>query len=143
MKEKIVCVSGYFDCLHVGHLEYFEAAAKYGRLVVILNSDAAAKRKKGYVFMPYNDRKRLIEALRCVDHVEPVDDADGTVIKALIQIRPDIFCKGGDRGPDNTPEVEACGHLGIETIWDVGGYKQRSSSELVASSWDSLLGFGG
>lgn len=141
MSENTVCVSGFFDPIHVGHLEYFEEAAKHGRLIVILNSDEAAKRKKGYVFMPFVERKRIIESLRCVDRVEAVDDADGTVCKALARIRPTFFAKGGDRGPDNTPEQEACGHLGIEMLWGMGGTnKAQSSSVLVANSWDSLLG---
>ena len=138
---KTVCVSGYFDPAHVGHLDYLEGAAKYGKLVVILNSDAAAKRKKGYVFMPYEERKRMIEALRCVDRVEPVDDHDGTVIKALMRIKPDYFANGGDRGKDNVPEQEICSMLGIEMLWGVGGEnKAQSSSRLVAESWDNLLG---
>lgn len=141
MSENIVCVSGFFDPLHVGHLAYFEEAAKYGRLIVILNSDEAAKRKKGYVFMPFSERKTLIEALKCVDRVESVDDSDGTVCKALARIRPTYFAKGGDRGPGNTPEQEACGHLGIEMLWGMGGdHKAQSSSRMVAESWDSLLG---
>lgn len=141
MSENFVCVSGYFDPLHVGHLAYFEEAAKYGRLIVILNSDAAAKRKKGFVFMPFVERKRLIEALKCVDRVEAVDDADGTVCKALARIRPTYFAKGGDRGPDNTPEQEQCGLLGIQMLWSMGGdNKAQSSSKLVAESWDSLMG---
>lgn len=141
MKNKTVCVSGFFDPAHVGHLDYLEEASKYGRLVVILNSDAAAKRKKGFVFMPFTERKRMIEALRCVDRVESVDDADGTVIKALMRLKPDYFAKGGDRGPENTPEQEICGHLGIQILWGVGGNKTQSSSKLIAESWDSLMGF--
>lgn len=141
MRDKIVMVSGYFDPFHVGHLQYFEEAAKYGKVVVALNSDEAAKRKKGYVFMPFEERKRLLEALKCVHAVVPVDDGDGTVIKAIAQHRPDYFAKGGDRGPDNTPEQETCAYLGIEMLWSVGGdNKAQSSSELVAKSWDKLLG---
>lgn len=141
MRRKLVCVSGYFDPLHAGHLDYFEAAAKYGDLVVIVNSDEAAKRKKGYVFQKFEERKRIIESLRCVYRVSPVDDADGSVIKALREIRPDIFCNGGDRVENNTPENEVCEALGITMLWGVGGEnKANSSSRLVAESWDSLLG---
>lgn len=142
VKGKTVCVSGYFDCFHVGHLRYLKAAAEYGDLIVILNSDAAAVRKKGYCLMPWAERAELIKAYSFVKDVVPVDDADGTVVKALAQIRPDTFCKGGDRGPGNTPEQEACGHLGIEIVFGVGGNdKAQSSSKLVANSWDSLLGY--
>ncbi len=141
MSDNIVCVSGFFDPLHIGHIKYFEDAAKHGLLTVILNSDEAAKRKKGYVFMPFEERKAIIEALRCVHSVTSVDDGDGTVCKALARIRPHYFAKGGDRGPDNTPEQETCGHLGIEMLWGMGGdNKANSSSKLVAESWEGLLG---
>lgn len=141
MRRKLVCVSGYFDPVHSGHLDYMEAAAKYGDLVVILNSDEAAKRKKGYVFQKFEERKRIIESLKFVYKVVPVDDADGTVIKALRDIRPDFFCNGGDRVEGNTPEKEVCEAFGITMLWGIGGEnKANSSSKLVAESWDSLLG---
>lgn len=141
MSENIVCCSGGFDPLHLGHVDYLEESAKHGLVVVILNSDAWLKRKKGYVFQSYEERKCILEALRCVSRVESVDDADGTVCKALARIRPNKFSKGGDRGPSNTPEQETCGHLGIEMLWGMGGTgKAQSSSKLVAESWDSLMG---
>lgn len=141
MRDKIVCVSGYFDPMHTGHLDYFEDAAKHGKLIVILNSDAAAKRKKGYNFMSWEERARMIEALKCVHMVVPVDDHDGTVCQALREIRPDYFANGGDRTEENTPEQETCGYLGIEMLWGVGGTKKtQSSSRLVADSWEKLLG---
>jgi len=67
---KTVAVSGYFDPLHVGHVEYFKLAKKLGdRLVVILNNDKQAKLKKGSAFMPQEERKAILEALRDVDEV--------------------------------------------------------------------------
>lgn len=136
----VVCVSGYFNPLHVGHLRHFEEAAKYGDLTVILNSDAASTRKSGFSFMRWDERAELIRALRCVKDVVPVDDADGTVVKALITIRPDVYCKGGDRGPDNTPEIETCGHLGIEVKFGVGGDdKLQASSRLIDQAIQSKL----
>lgn len=128
----IVAVSGFMDPLHIGHLDYLEDAAKHGRVLVLLNSDEAAVRKKGHVFMKFAERKRLIEALKCVWKVVAVDDYDGTVIKGLIQNRPDKFAKGGDRTQANTPEQETCEILGIEMLWSIGGNdKPQSSSWLV------------
>ena len=66
----VVAVSGYFDPLHVGHLEYLEMAKQLGdKLIVIVNSDKQAELKKGKSFMNENDRVEIIGALKCVDEV--------------------------------------------------------------------------
>ncbi len=136
----VVCVSGYFNPLHYGHVKHFEEAAKYGDLVVILNSDKAAKKKSGFCFMPFEERKYIIEALKCVKSVVAAEDDDGTVCKNLIKIRPDFFCNGGDRTKTNTPEQEVCGHLGIEMVWGVGGEdKLQASSRLIENAVDAKL----
>lgn len=140
MRDKLVCVSGGMDPLHLGHLRYMQHAALYGKVVVLLNSDDWLIRKKGYCFMKFDERKNILEGLSCVDHVVSVDDADGTVCRGLIQIKPDFFAKGGDRGPDNTPEIETCGHLGIEVLFGIGGDdKLQASSRLVEKAIESKL----
>ena len=66
--EKIVCVSGYFDPIHIGHLEYFKMSKKIGdKLMVIVNNDIQAILKKGKAFMPLEERIQIIKELRCVD----------------------------------------------------------------------------
>ncbi len=136
----IVCVSGGFDPCHIGHIRYIQDAYKYGEVVVILNSDAWLLRKKGYIFMPFDERKEMLMALRWVKDVVAVDDEDGTVCRALAQIKPDFFAKGGDRGPDNTPEQETCGHLGIDILWSVGGDdKVQASSRLIDKAVEEKL----
>ena len=65
-----------------------------------------------------------------------VTDDDGTVCTTLRHIKPVIFANGGDRGDTNTPEVQVCQELGIEMLWNVGGGKIQSSSELVAAVKD-------
>ena len=63
---KIIIVSGGFDPLHSGHIAYFEDAKKLGdKLVVALNSDEWLKQKKGKFFMPFEERKTIIETTRC------------------------------------------------------------------------------
>ena len=130
---KIVVVSGGFDPVHVGHIRYFRAAKQLGdELVVILNSDKFLMKKKGFVFMPFNERKEILEAFACVDRVIPCLDKDQTVCKTLEELRPDIFANGGDRFLENIPEVDVCRRLGIEMIFNVGGKKIQSSSDLAA-----------
>lgn len=141
MKEKFdspkwVCVSGYFDPFHVGHLEYLEKAKKIGdKLVVIVNSDHQAELKKGKSFMPAAERCKIIAALRCVDHVVESIDKDRTVRETLrtMQPKPDYFCNGGDQDNSTIPEVEVCRELGIE-LRDGFGDKIQSSSWLLGTA---------
>lgn len=129
---KIVCVSGGFDPLHFAHVKHMEEAAKYGELIVVLNSDEWLERKKGYIFMPFEERKFIIERLKCVSQVTSVEDSDGTICEALRRIRPTFYAKGGDRIQTNTPELQVCEDYGITAVFGVGGYeKPQSSSWLV------------
>ena len=131
MDEKIIVVSGGFDPIHIGHLRMMKEAANHGKLTVIINSDDWLKRKKGYVFMPFEERAELISELSCVNNVVMAKDDDRTVCESLRELQPDIFANGGDRGANTTPEARLCKELGIELIYDVGGDKVRSSSKLV------------
>jgi cytidyltransferase-like protein len=126
-----VCVSGGFDPLHKGHLAMIDEAATYGKVCVILNSDAWLMRKKGYVFMNFDERKYILSGLRNVHHVTHVEDNDGTVCEALERIRPTCFANGGDRGEKNTPELQLCKDIGIMPLFNMGGGKEASSSELT------------
>ena len=134
MRDKIIAVSGGFDPVHHGHVKMIQVAARYGKVLVIINSDAWLERKKGYVFMPWEERAYIMRCLRGVMGVVSVDDSDGTVCEALRKHKPDMFANGGDRKTDNTPEMDVCNELGIKMIWNVGGGKIQSSSELVANS---------
>lgn len=127
----IVAISGGFDCLHVGHINMIEGAAKLGRVHVYLNTDEWLMRKKGYVFMPLNERARILWALKGVDMVIPVIDEDDTVCKTIQTFKPDIFANGGDRTAENTPEMKTCLDLKIPMMFGIGGQKIQSSSELV------------
>ena len=132
---KIVVVSGGFDPLHSGHIAYFKEAKELGMyLIVGVNSDEWLMRKKGYVFMPWQERAEIMSALKGVTLVSHVLDDDGTVCEALERLKPDAFANGGDRKTDNTPEMDVCDRLGIELLWNIGGGKIQSSSELVTKS---------
>ena len=133
MSNKTIALSGGFDPVHVGHLRMIKAAAKIGRVVIILNSDDWLMRKKGYVFMTFEERKELLEAFDDVKGVVEVNDIDNSVCEALDRIRPHYFGNGGDRKSDNVPEVNLCTKLGISLAWNLGGDKIQSSSDLVNS----------
>ena len=96
-KEKtIVAASGYFDPVHLGHVEYLEKAKKLaekinGKLVVIVNSDEQAIMKKGYVFMPQKERISIINSLKCVDLAVLSIDRDETVRESLRFLKPKIY----------------------------------------------------
>ena len=92
---KTVAISGYFDPLHVGHLEYIELASKLGdHLTVIVNSDYQCKLKKGKSFMPEDDRVRIIQALKPVDSAFLSVDLDSSVCESLSIIKPNISANG-------------------------------------------------
>ena len=133
-KELTVIVSGGFDPAHIGHIRMILEAATYGKVIVVANSDAWLMRKKGYIFMPWEERAELLAALRGVVSVEPVDDTDGTVCEAISRLKPAYFANGGDRKTDNTPEMDVCKELGVKLLWNVGGGKIQSSSNLVEAS---------
>ena len=128
---KIVVTSGYFDPLHVGHIECLELAKQLGdKLIVIVNSDFQAELKKGKSFMSEQDRMRIVSALSCVDEVFLSIDKDKTQCESLAYLKPNIFAKGGDRMSDEIPESKTCHTLGIQII-DGLGDKIRSSSDLT------------
>ena len=130
MKEEIerptVMVSGGFDPVHVGHIRMITAAAKYGDVVIVANSDNWLFREKGFVFMSFEQRKEILNAIKGVILVDSVDDDDGTVCKAILRLRPTYFANGGDRSRTNTPEVELCNDLNVELLWGVGGTESVS-----------------
>jgi cytidyltransferase-like protein len=129
-----VCVSGGFDPAHIGHLRMIQEASKFGHVIVIVNSDNWLMRKKGYIFMPFEERCEIIEGFTATGATTYVDDRDNTVCEALRRIKPDYFANGGDRKAHNTPEMNLCEELGIEMLWSVGGGKVQSSSTLVSDA---------
>ena len=132
MRKKVVAVSGGFDPIHVGHVRMIREAAKMGDVIVIANSDPWLMRKKGYVFMPYEERQEVLYAIKGVIDVVEAIDSDDTVCYTLERVSPDIFANGGDRKDGNVPEYDLCRRLGIEMRFGVGGSdKPQSSSWLV------------
>jgi D-beta-D-heptose 7-phosphate kinase/D-beta-D-heptose 1-phosphate adenosyltransferase len=110
---KIIIVSGGFDPIHSGHIAYFNSAKSLGdKLVVALNSDNWLEKKKGKYFMPFSERKIIIENITFVDQViDFKDDEVGSCINALEKAKklyPNdevFFANGGDRTKKNIPEM--------------------------------------
>ena len=126
-------VSGGYDPIHIGHIRQIKEASNYGKVIVVLNSDEWLQRKKGYVFMPYEERKEILLSLKYVHRVFHQAGHGDTVAESILRYQPNIFCKGGDRTPDTMPqdELDACEKVGCRIVYGVGGGKVQSSSWLV------------
>ena len=132
-----VVVSGYFDPIHVGHLEMMKLAKQLGdELVVIVNNDKQAKLKKKKSFMSEDDRLKIVKAIRYTDAAFISVDEDKTVCGSLEKIRRNykdyniIFANGGDRHSGEIPESKVCKKCDIQMI-DGLGDKIRSSSKII------------
>jgi len=136
-KKNIVVVSGGFDPLHGGHIRLFKEAKKLGdELVVILNNDNWLKKKKGFVFIPQDERREIIESLKWVDKVILTGHGsvteDMSVSAELKKLRPNIFANGGDRTKKNILEVAVCKEINCKMVFNIGkGGKIQSSSRLL------------
>lgn len=145
---KASIVSGYFNPLHHGHLDLFEAAAeRAGYLIVIVNNDRQQTLKKGRVIQVEEVRARIVRALRVVDDVY-VAVEDGPGIDATFdRIRaayPDTeleFCNGGDRSPDldvlPTAELAAARRNGITVHYGIGGTDKADSSTRIMAELET------
>ena len=138
---KIVLVTGGFDPLHSGHIEYFRAAKELGDyLVVGINSDDWLTRKKGRPFMPFEERTAIIKELSIVDEIIVFDDNNDTANDAIRQTLSKwpheeyIFANGGDRTEENIPEMEVF-HPRLSFEFGVGGENKKNSSSWILDEW--------
>jgi cytidyltransferase-like protein len=133
--KKVVVVSGYFNPLHKGHIEYFNQAKKLGDfLVVIINNDYQRNLKGSQEFQKEDERLLIVSSLKMVDDVYLSVDIDRTVRLSLQMIdkiygieNELIFAKGGDQNNDTIPERETCERLGIQLVDGLGDKIQSSS----------------
>ena len=135
--KKIIITSGYFNPLHIGHINLFREAKNIGDfLVVIVNNDEQVKIKGSVTFMPENERVEVVKVIKYVDEVFLSIDKDKSVKESLKQIAKKFkgelfFANGGDRNTGNIPETEVCKEFKIKMVDDVGGDKIQSSSWLL------------
>tara|TARA_Y100000996_G_scaffold413088_1_gene400569 strand:- start:1957 stop:2733 length:777 start_codon:yes stop_codon:yes gene_type:complete len=140
---KISVISGGFDPIHSGHIEYINSAKKLGeKLIVALNSDDWLIKKKGKFFLPFQERKIILESIKNVDEVLSFkDDELGSCIDALKKIKTIyskdeiIFCNGGDRNQKNIPEMNL---KGISFKFGVGGDNKKNSSSSILKNWEYI-----
>lgn len=140
---KVVLVTGGFDPLHSGHIEYFNAARELGdKLIVGLNSDDWLTRKKGRSFMPWEERASIVSALHCVDRVINFNDDDNSAKDAIRKVRaihPNahiVFANGGDRTKENIPEMALLQEmLHLDFVFGVGGSDKANSSSWILDEW--------
>jgi len=138
--RKVIITSGYWNPVHIGHINLFREAKKLGDiLVVIVNNDEQVKIKGRTIFMPEEQRVEIIKAIKYVDEVFLSIDKDGSVAESLKTVTKKyagdklFFAKGGDRNTDNIPESEkeVCKNFNIQIVNEVGGEKIQSSSWLI------------
>jgi len=135
----VVLTSGYFDPLHHGHIDLFKKSKGLGDyLIVVINNDIQTKIKKGFVFMPAEEKAKIILELGCVDAVFISIDGDHPQCNTLGFLKPHIFAKGGDRYAYEIPETPTCREHGIQIIDGVGA-KVQSSSDLIARAKEARM----
>ena len=135
MKKKAIIVSGYFNPLHKGHIEYFKFAKERGDLLfVVVNNDLQRKMKGSKEFMDEIERVEIISNLRLVDDVYLSIDQDSSVSKTIEKIYLEnknnfklFFANGGDQSNNTIPEKDICLELGIDLIDNLGEKIQSSS----------------
>ena len=142
---RVVVISGFFNPIHSGHLDYIKAASELGNyLVVIVNNDKQVELKGSIPFMNEKERMRIASAIKGVDRAVLSVDTGGSVIETLKAIHNEYsvdyffdsmtFANGGDRNKGNSPEEKYCKRKEIRTAYNTGGKKTQSSSELLKGS---------
>ena len=138
----VVLVTGGFDPLHSGHIEYFKEAKKLGDVLVVgINSDEWLTRKKGRPFMKFADRLAIIQSLEMVDDVMSFEDNDDTANQAIFKLMCTsanraniIFANGGDRKKGAVPEEAIYGDK-VKFVYGVGGDNKMNSSSWILDEW--------
>ena len=135
MKKKAIIVSGYFNPIHKGHLEYFNnAKALADELFVIVNSDFQRNLKGSKEFQKEDERLFIVQNIKAVDKAIISIDTDRTVCASIKSLYDTYgaayelgFANGGDQNNESIPEAPICKELGIQLIDGLGDKIQSSS----------------
>ena len=134
-------VTGGFDPIHSGHISYFTRAKDFSDyLVVGINTEEWLTRKKGQYFQSWVERAEIIRHLNMVDAVISYDDSDDSscegIAKCLEIAETVVFCNGGDRGKDNTPEtIKYKDNSRVQFEYGIGGEDKRNSSSWILKGY--------
>ena len=134
-KAKAIIISGYFNPIHKGHLEYFNNAKNQAdKLFVIVNNDYQRALKGSKEFQDENERMIIVSNIRAVDKAVLSIDTDRTVCKTIESIAVEFgnefdlsFANGGDQNNDTIPEREVCDMMNVALIDGLGDKIQSSS----------------
>ena len=135
MRKKAIIVSGYFNPIHKGHLEYFNnAKALTDELFVIVNSDLQRALKGSTEFQKEAERLFIVQNIKAVDKAIISIDKDRTVCESIRAIFETYgkeyqfsFANGGDQNNNSIPEAPICNQLNIELLDGLGDKIQSSS----------------
>lgn len=142
MTDRIVVISGFFNPIHGGHLDYIQSARLLGnRLIVIVNNDLQVELKGSKSFMDEEERLRIVQNIKGVDKAVLSIDKDGSVCQSVrseyYKLQDNVFfdsmtfANGGDRKEGGVPEDILENELGIRMAYNIGGEKTQSSSKLL------------
>lgn len=131
---KKVFVSGCYDLLHSGHVEFFRQASEYGDLYVGIGSDATILDYKHHKTV-YSEQERLfmVKSIRYVKDAY-INAGSGVMdfVPTLDIVKPDIFVVNSDGG--SLEKQQICKERGIEYVElervPQAGLKARSSTDL-------------
>ena len=144
--KKLSLVTGGLDPIHSGHISYFTRAKDFSDyLVVGINTEERLTRKKGQYFQSWVERAEIIRHLNMVDAVITVPDDDegsacGAIAKCLEIAETVVFCNGGDRGKDNTPEtIKYKDNPRVQFEYGIGGDDKRNSSSWILKGYFERL----
>ena len=133
--RKAIIVSGYFNPIHKGHLEYFKNAKQHADyLFVIVNSDLQRELKGSKPFQDEKERMIIVNSIKGVDKAILSIDKDRTVCETIKKIAQEYgeeyslaFANGGDQNNDTIPEKPICEQLEVKLIDGLGDKIQSSS----------------